>query len=259
MESETSAPATPPLPPPATSLAARLLNVFATPGEVFDEVKAAPSTASNWLVPAIIFAIVGVLTAFVMFSQPAIVQKIHEQQVQAMDKMVKDGKMSQADADKGLAIADKFTGPAMLKIFGSVGAVVGSFVRLFWWALALWLSAKLVLKVNVGYLKAAEVAGLATMIAVLGGIVTLLLIVNLGKMIATPSLALAVGDFDLKNKNHLLLGAVNVFSFWFIGVTACGLSRLAGVPFARALVAVMGFYILQELLFIFTGLGQFAL
>ena len=41
-------------PPPAMSLVGRLLNVFATPGDVFQEVKAAPETAANWLVPALI-------------------------------------------------------------------------------------------------------------------------------------------------------------------------------------------------------------
>lgn len=259
----------PPMPPPPSepapaaaprsSLAARLLNVFATPGEVFEEVKTSPPTASNWLVPALIGAAIGILMSIVMFSQPAIVQQIHEQQAQAMDQMVKNGKMSQADADRGLEMAEKFTGPTMLKIFGSAGAVVGSFVRIFWWALVLWLLSMSLLKVRVGYLKAAEVAGLATMISALGALVTLLLIVNFGKMFATPSLALTVSDFNLKNKSHVMLGAANVFSFWFIGVVSAGLARLAGVPFARALLVILPYWILQELFLIFSGMGQMAL
>jgi hypothetical protein len=248
--------APPPIPP--TSLAARLLNIFAAPGEVFEEVKAAPSTASNWLVPTVLSAVVGVLASFLIFSQPAIVQQLHEQQTKAIDQQVKAGKMSQADADKALPLIEKFTGPAMLKIFGSVGAVVGSFVRLFWWALVLWLAGKLFLKVNLSYLKAAEVAGLATMISMLGGIVALLLTVNLGKLFSSPSLALAVSDFDAQKKSHLLLGALNVFSFWFIGVMSSGLACLAGVPFGRAMFLMLSYWVLQELALIFCGLGQMA-
>jgi hypothetical protein len=259
MEQQPPIPETPPMPPTGTSLPARLLNVFATPGEVFEEVKAAPSTASNWLVPTLLAAVVGVLASFLIFSQPAIIQQLHEQQAKAFDQQVKAGKMTQAQADQAMTMVEKFTGPTMMKIFGSAGAVVGSFVRLFWWALVLWLLSQLFLKVKVNYLKAAEVAGLATMISILGAIVSLLLVVNLGKMFSTASLALAVSDFDAQKKSHLLLGAVNVFSFWNIGVMSCGLSRLAGVPFARALSVVLGYWILQELALIFCGLGQMAL
>ena len=248
-----------PRPTPTTSLAARLLNVFATPGEVFDEVKTTPSTPANWLVPTLLSAVVGVLASLLIFSQPAIVQQLHEQQAKAIDQQVKAGTMTQADADKALPMIEKFTGPAMLKIFGSVGAVVGSFIRLFWWAFVLWLAAKLFLKVDLSYLKVAEAAGLATMISLLGGIVALLLTVNLGKLFSSPSLALAVSDFDAQKKSHLLLGAANVFSFWFIGVLSSGLSRLAGVPFGRAMFLVLTYWLFQELLLIFSGLGQMAL
>jgi hypothetical protein len=97
------------------------------------------------------------------------------------------------------------------------------------------------------------------MIATLGAIVTLLLIVNLGKLFSTPSLALTIGDFDEKNKSHLLLGAVNVFNFWLIGVLASGLGRLAGVPFARAAFLLLGYWIAWSLALIFIGLGTLAM
>jgi hypothetical protein len=222
-------------------------------------VKSSPRTASNWLVPTLLTAVIGVVASFVIFSQPAIVQQLHEQQTKAIDQQVKAGKMSQADADKALPIIEKFTGPAMLKIFGSVAAFFGSFVRLFWWALVLWLVGKLFLKVEFSYLKAAEVAGLATMISLLGGIVGLLLTVNLGKLFSSASLALAVTDFDAQKKSHLLLGAVNFFSFWFIGVMSAGLARLANVPYVRAIFLMLTYWILQELILIFSGLGQMAL
>jgi len=247
------------MPPPATSLAARLLNVFATPGEVFEEVKAAPVTTSNWLVPTLLAALLGVISSIIIFSQPAIVQQLREQQGKAFDQMVKDGKIKQADADKMEAATEKIMGPTFLKIFGSVAAVIASFARPFWWAFILWLGALFVLKVKINYLKAVEIVGLATMISLLGGIVAMLLAVNLGKLFSTPSLALAISDFDVQKKSHLLAGAVNVFAFWFIGAVSVGLSRLAGVPFARALFLVLGYWIVQQLVLIFTGLGQMAL
>ncbi|HKI69933.1 MAG TPA: hypothetical protein VKA67_10115, partial [Verrucomicrobiae bacterium] len=66
---ESPPPASQPAPPkPAhTSLAARLLNVFATPGDVFAEVKASGPCTANWLVPVLFSALVGVFSAIVIF------------------------------------------------------------------------------------------------------------------------------------------------------------------------------------------------
>ncbi len=239
---------------PTMSLAARLLNIFAIPGDVFAEVKDAPPTLVNWLVPALIAGLVGALSAIVIFSQPTIQQKIREQQEQMIEKQVKAGVMSRADADRAQLMIDKMSNPTLLKVFGVFGAVVGGFVRLFWLGLVLWLLGRWLLKVRFGYLKAVEVAGLASMISILGMIVTMLLVVNLGQLTSTPSLALAVSEFDMKNKGHLLLGAMNVFSFWLIAVLASGLARLAGVPFVRAAFLVLGYWIVAEALQIFTGL-----
>ena len=242
----------PSVPPPATSLAARLLNVFATPGEVFEEVQAAPASAANWLVPVLLAAIVGVISVVIIFSQPAILQQIREQQAKMFDSQVKAGKMSQADADKAVAMAEKFTGPAVMKITGSLAAVVVCFARVFGWALVLWLLALLFLKVKFSYLKGVEVAGLASMISILGGIVTLLLTVNFGRESA-PSLALAVTDFNPKNPLHLALAAANVFDFWILGVMSIGLARLARVPFSRTLFLVAGYWLALKVFLIFIG------
>jgi hypothetical protein len=247
------------VPKPATSLIARLFNVFTDPGEVFEEVKNSKPSTANWLAPTFIYALVGAVSAMVIFSQPAIVQEIHNQQTSKMDEQVKAGKLSQAQADQALAMMDKFAGPTMLKIFGGIGAIVGSFIHIFWWAFILWLMALLVLKKKIPFLKTMEVAGLATMILVLGTVATVLLTVITGKLGITLSPALLISDYNMKNKAHLLLAALNVFSLWQIGVCACGLSRLTGTPFTKALLIVGIYWLVITLFFISTGLGQFAL
>ena len=65
-------------PPPAMSLAARLLNVFAIPGEVFMGVKASRLSIGNWLVPALLSAVVGVVAAIVIVSQPVMQRQMHD-------------------------------------------------------------------------------------------------------------------------------------------------------------------------------------
>ena len=234
------------------------MNVFAAPGELFDEVKVTRTRMVNWLVPAIIASIVGVAFTLVMFSQPGILRQIHQQQERTFEKQVQAGKMTQKQADQALEMTQKFSGP-MMKIFGAVGAVVTSFVRLFWWGLVLWVIGRWLLKANIPYMKAVEVVGLSSMIAVLGGIVALLLMVILGKMFASASLALFVSDFDMTNKKHFLLGAVNVFNFWMVVVMGLGLARVTGTSFGRATLFFLAYWVAMSLALIALGMGQMAL
>ena len=224
------------------------MNVFAVPGDVFDEVKASAHNAGNWLMPAFLGAVVGVFSVFFVFSDPAILRPIQEQQEQALekrlDKMVQAGQITRQQADEQKKMAEKFMGPLMMKISGSVGAVFWSFARVFLWGLVLWLLGRWLLQVRFGYLKAVEIAGLAGMIAVLGTLVKMLLQVNLSSLTSSPSLALAVKTFDPTNPWHLVLAGLNVFDLWELGLLAFGLARLTGVPFARAALPVMGVWVL---------------
>ena len=82
------------------------------------------------------------------------------------------------------------------------------------------------------------------MIGALGTIVKLLLQVNFSNLASSPSLAMAVKDFDSKNPWHLVLAGLNVFDLWQVVVLALGLARLASVSFARAGFAVFGFWVI---------------
>jgi hypothetical protein len=246
-------------PAPAMSLVGKLMNVFAAPGDVFDEIKAAPPRTANWLVPTLIIAMISVISVCITFAQPAIQQTIHEQQVKALDQRVQQGKMTQAQEDQALQVMDRYMGPTLLAAVGSVGVVISSFVSVFWWALLLWLFGRWFLKAQFDYLKALEVAGLASVILVLSLVIGTLLAVVLGRLYAGPSLALLVSDLDLTKRGHLLLGAANVVYFWHTGVLALGLAKLSAAPAVKATVIVFGYWILAELLLIAVGWGQWTL
>ena len=228
--------------PPAMSLAARLLNVFAIPGEVFAGVKAGRSSIGNWLVPALLSAVVGTLAAIAILSQPVIQQQMREQQAKLMAKQVQAGTLTSAQADQMLALVEKLMVPIAVIV-----TVVASVVRVLWWALVLRLLGQMFLKVKLGYSKMLEVAGLGTMISVLGAIVTLLLTVKFGTF-ETPGLRFVVDDFEAARQSQLALGAATAFSFWLAGVMSVGLARLGDVPFLRAAWLVFAYWVLQETL-----------
>lgn len=245
-------------PPLPSSVFSRVLNVFAAPGEVFDEVKATPTTVANWIVPAILAALTGVVATLLIFSQPTILRQVREGQEKAMQQQVEAGKMTQQQADQAMEMMQKFSGP-MMKIAGSVGAVAMSFGRVFLWGFVMWLMAKWALRTGIRYMKAVEVAGLASLILTLGAIVHLLLGMILGKMIATAGPALFLKEFDLTSRVHFLLGAVNLFKLWAMAVLGLGLARLTGVSWGKATCLMLIYWVVFSLVLIGLKLGQFTL
>ena len=251
-------------------LLARLMNVFAVPSEVFENVRLAPVSIGSWLIPLILAAAVGIVSAQVLFSRPAVLaemrqlqEKQMDRQRQAIEKRVEEGKIKRADADRALQGMEKMmemgSNPKFLKGVGVVTGVFAALLQVFGWAFLLWLMALLLLRSRIRFLKAMEVAGLSLMIGTLGEVVKLLLQVNLGRSTATLSLGLAVSDFDPDNRMHLVLGALNLVDIWAVMVLAIGLARLARVPFARAAFLVVGFWIVQQGTLILLGAGMAAL
>jgi flagellar biosynthesis protein FlhB len=237
-EPQAQAPQTP------MSLPARLFNVLATPGEVFDYIKNAKVSAANWLVPALMVMVVSWLGAWVVFSQDSIQQQLREIIDQGVEKQIQQQHLSGEKAEQARAIGSKF---------GSIGTKVVAygapvFIALwipFWWGLLLWLIGTKALKADFSYMKAVEVTGLSGMVGVLDAILRTLLILIMGNLFASASLALFVKHFDTQNPVHGLLGAINIMSFWALALRSLGLARLSAVGFGRAAIWVFATWALQ--------------
>ena len=242
-------------PPPATSLASRLFNVFATPGDVFQEVKTAKDSTANWLVPALILVLVSWAASAVIFSQNSIKHQLSDITDQAIQKQVEKSHMSEQQAEQARAMGEKWAGISA-KIGAGLVPVLSGFLTPFVWGFFIWLVGAKVLKGNFPYMKAVEVVGLTNMIAMLAVVVTSLLIVGLGNLYASPSLVLLVKDFDPQNTVHSLLTVVNVMTFWVLAVRAVGLARLSGASCAKAALWVFGIWAAYTGFFV--GLGLLA-
>ena len=216
------------------------MNIFAAPGDVFEEVKTAGIVNANWLLPAILLVLISWVSAGLIFSQPAIRQQMVDLADKSIDQQVEKGHLPSAQAEKSRPFAEK-TALVMAVISAVAGAPLVAFASPFWWGLILWLGGK-ILKGNFSYLKAVEAAGLANMILVLDVVVRTLLILVTGSLFASPSLALAVKDFDPQNTLHGLCALVNVMLFWVLLVRSVGLARLSGASVGKAAVWVFGIW-----------------
>jgi hypothetical protein len=239
---------------PATSLGSRLLNVFATPGEVFQEVKTTPPSTANWLVPGLILIAISWVAAWVIFSQDSIKHQMSEITDQAIQKQAEKTHMSEQQAEQMRVVGEKWAG-IVAKIIAVMAPLVEAFVTPFLWGVIIWLVGAKVLKGDFPYMKAVEVVGLANMIVVLDAIVKTLLIVGMGNVYASPSLVLLVKEFDPQNTTHSLLALVNVMTFWLLAVRASGLARLSGVSFTKAALWVFGIWAAYTGFFVGLGLA----
>src|SRR5438874_2726584 len=179
---------------PTMSPAGRMLNVFATPGEVFDEVRAAGPTTSNWLVPAFILILVGWIGSAIVLSQPVIKQQLSEIMDNAIRQRIEKAHMPKEQAEKTIEMAEKWGG--MWSVAASyAGPVLVAFLSPFGWGLIIWLGGSKIYKGNFDYMKAVEMVGLSNMIGVFEAIVKTLLILAMGNTVAAPSRAPVVKDF----------------------------------------------------------------
>ena len=233
-------------------LGAKLANMFVAPGEVFDDLRRRPPAWPNWAAPLALLVVLGIISAFVVLSQPAILQAIRDSQEKgeaAIRQAVATGQTTQAQANQQISFLEWLTGPSILKAFGILRAIFGSALRLFCGALVLWLVGRFALRAEFGYHRALEVAGLALMIAGLGALVAMLLAVIYGSFNVSASPAMLLKLFDPQNPAHLALAAFDVFTIWRLAVISQGLSRLTGAKVAKAAAWVFGLWLL------WTGFG----
>jgi hypothetical protein len=240
----------PALPKPAAmSLPARLMNIFAVPGDVLDEVKTAPTSTGNWLGPAFLLIIVSWLGTALVMSQDSLKHQWTEFNERIIQKQIEKMNLPKEQMEKVRPAMEKWTGIMSTAGFFAQAVFVG-FITPFGWGLVLWLVGAKGFKGGFSYMKAAEVAGLANVITSLEAVVRTLLIFLAGNIFAAPSLLIFVKDFDPQNPVHLMMGAVNVFQFWFLAVAAMGLARLSNRSFAKAAVWIYGIWAAYSALFI---------
>jgi hypothetical protein len=230
----------------------RLTGVFASPGEVFENVRLSGPTSSNWVIPVIIMIIVAIAMSQFIISNPSLRDQMGAMIKKGMEESVQKGKMTQEQADQAY---EQFANPAstMATIIRTGAIVVVIPIVVFVIALAYWMIGKFGFKATSPYMKVVEVVGLTLFIGVVESLVTTMMVIAMDSLTATPSLALAVSNFDMQNKLHMALAKVNVFTFWSLAITGIGLAKLFQRDFQKVLFAVVGLWVIWSVFSILTG------
>ena len=241
-------------PTPTSSLLARLLNIFAIPGTVFEEVCVSRHKWSNWLLPMLLSCVVLAGWGCVILATPTMqtkIAKMREQQAEMMREAVAKGKQTQAEADQFLKAVNLVTQPEVMRALAVGGGLAIGVLRLAWWAFLLWVLARAFLRVRIPFSKAMEVTGLASMITILSTVVLFLLTVET----KGAERGLMVSDLPSADSNPLVIVLLNLMRFWFLAVLSTGLARLTGALWFRTALLVFISWMLGDLLLLLFGAG----
>jgi hypothetical protein len=205
------------------------------------------------LVPTVLVCLASIIYALVVFSQPAVLQQINEQKHKAMEKRLE--KLPPEQRQEVLAMADKFSGPVILKSISSVQGVLSGFSRPLIMALLVWLGGLLLFKADLAYLKALEATGMAGMIIALGTIVSMLLVVITGNIGANLNALLFLRDVQPGNLLHMILGVLNIITLWYLVVLTIALARLTSSSVLISGLWVFGIWTVFQVGLITLGWG----
>jgi hypothetical protein len=241
--------------PPAPSIGKVLSDVFTSPSDVFQNLKGTASAPMLWVMPLIAMFLITVLSSVILFTNETLKTEMKEIQSKAIQKMVDDGKLTQEQAEKAESKTESMGG--MMIAFAVIGGTIAVCAFYFGGALILWLANKTILKSSAGYGKHLELYGIASWIGVLGGIITIMMMLGLGSISATPSGAIAfLGSFDSTNKLHMLCASLNIFSIWQTAIIGIGLSKLSGKSIGAGVGISFALWIIWVAISILLGIAR---
>lgn len=221
--------------------------VFTEPGKTFEAIAKFPKR-NFWLLPVIILVITSVVTSFLFFSDTELVGKMMDKQKQQMrermQESVKEGKMTQEQANDAIDKAEKFMDPNGLffKITGIAGSVVSPFLMLFVLSVIYMLLLKM-FKANFEFTNILNVVGLSLIISAVGSVIAIVISIITGDL-TSVGLSIIFKADAVGDTLHALFLKLDVFSIWFYILVVIGLVKIAKVKPVVSYSIVFGLWII---------------
>lgn len=234
----------------------KMIGIFSEPSKTFETISKFPVKTIDWFLPFLFLMILAGIIRSVAMLNPDVIYETKKQQVEVYDKMVKEGKMTQEDADKAIEGVEKsfeFMSKPIGWVINIISSIVFGFIVFFLITSIYFLFVKFLLKGEGTYQHVLVASGLTSYISMIqiliGGILTFLL----GKIIMDTSIA----NFIELEKGTLLrffATKVDPFSIWAYSVLAIGLTKLNNAENSKPyFILVFGLWILGGLLFFYIG------
>ncbi len=209
----------------------KMVGVFTEPVNTFTKMAKQETHTTDWVIPLLVFIVLLIASTVIMQTNPQIkydmVEKQIEQVEKGLDEAVKNGQMTQDQADTQIEQTRGFmenAGAAML-IPQVIGILIISFIVFFVVSGYYFALSKFGLKGEGTYKESMVGYGLPFYIAGVQVILVLILSMVMNKMLTDTSVASFI-DADKTQILGFLLSKLDPLSIWFYFVVSIGLSRM---------------------------------
>ncbi len=211
----------------------KLVGVFTEPQPMFSKVAKFPAKTMDWLIPVLVVIVIAILSQFVMQSNPEIKRQQQDKMMQNIEKgfddAVKEGRMTQEQADQQLEQMEENMTSGAGNMFQTIGIIVGipfgMFLIFFIVSGFFLLVSKYGLKGEGTYKDVMVAYGLPMYISVIEIIVTVIAALALSKMMTAFSAADLMG-MDKTTTTGFLLSRINPLTIWYYVVFGIGLAKM---------------------------------
>lgn len=234
----------------------KMIGIFTEPSKTFELIEKFPIRTIDWVLPVvIIFILIGLMRSLAMLNVDVMLQT-KQKQIEMLDKMVSEGKMTQEQADQAIEGIDKqmeFMRGPIGWIINVVSNLIFGFIFFFIIAGIYFLLIKFILKGEASYQHVLVASGLTSYISMIqvliGGILTFLL----GKIVMDTSVANFI-ELEQGSVVKFFLSKIDPISIWAYSVLAIGLAKLNRAQNTTSyFILVFALWILGGLLFFFLG------
>lgn len=225
----------------------KMTGVFTEPSRVFENVKLFGPKVIDWLVPLLLLIGLTILSTYLLTSNPEIKAEIDLRTRQAseerLDKLVKEGKITQQQKEEQLEQIEKFTSGPVMQIIQYISITVFMFVFAFILSAIYWLIWIFILKGQGGYNHALSVYGLSLFINLIEVILVSIVALLMSKLINSFSVA-AFLEIEKGTTLSYILSKINPFTFWWLYVLGVGLGKVYSVPKNKSLITIFVLWII---------------
>ncbi len=213
------------------SFSDKMIGIFSEPGKTYESISNHPLRTIDWLLPFFILLFIVTATQLLLMSNKELHSVIVEKQMTKIqnnfDKMVKEGKMSQEDADKQLSLIqdrmDNFG--ALQMVLMVVGIFIGGFIIFFIVAGIYFLFVKFILKGDGNYTSVLIASSMTSYIVIIQVILAAIFAFMLGRPFQDTSVASFLNS-DRTTYLGFFLSKLDIISIWAYAVLAIGLAKL---------------------------------
>jgi hypothetical protein len=243
------------------SLSDAITGIFTEPGETFNSVK--KSTKKNyWLIPILLFIVVSIVTRYLVTNDEELYSEIKTKQTEAvkkrLDEQVKEGKMSQEQANERMSQMEKgFDKSGVIFILLiTVGPIVTTFLFLFVKGLIFFGALKL-LKGVITYIQVITVLGLASIIDSIQTIIDTVLAIITGRLFANIGPILIFPKDSLSNNLNTFVAHFDAFNIWYIALIGIGFAVFSNLKGKVTIPVVFALWLIWVCLTSFLNIGIF--